>query len=52
VEWTRGSGGTIIGNDEYNQDSDAVGGGGNYVCYEFGPRKKVKQKPLPSWTNW
>jgi hypothetical protein len=38
VQWTRGSGGTITGNNEYNQDSRDAGGGGNYVVQEFGPK--------------
>lgn len=35
VTWTRGSGGQIVGNDEYNQDRDDVGGGGNYLVAEY-----------------
>jgi hypothetical protein len=36
VEWTRGSGGTLWGNDEYNQEGYGEGGG-NYVTAEYGP---------------
>ena len=39
VNWTRGSGGVIIGNNEYNRDDYNEGGGGNYVTATYGNRK-------------
>lgn len=37
VNWTRGSGGYFVGNNEYNQDSSEPGGGGNYITATYGP---------------
>ena len=36
VNWTRGTGGEVWGNDEYNGDSGGVGGGGNYSLGTWG----------------
>ncbi|VTU42888.1 hypothetical protein H6P1_00304 (plasmid) [Variovorax sp. PBL-H6] len=39
VKWTRGSGGSFHGNDEYHEDAgrEHAGGGGSYIKDTFGP---------------
>lgn len=37
VCWTRGSGGDIVGNNEYSDEDRSVGGGGNYLVTRYGP---------------
>jgi hypothetical protein len=36
IKWTRGTGGVITGNNEYNQEDRSFGGGSNYVVKVFG----------------
>jgi len=43
VKWTRGTGGSIVANDEYNQDDREHGGGGNYEVDSYGPERKEKR---------
>jgi hypothetical protein len=37
MPWSRGSGGVIVGNDEYNQEQRDSGAGANYISCWFGP---------------
>lgn len=46
VRWTRGSGGDIVGNDEYNRDSGYEGGGANYVTADYGPEAAARRPRL------
>jgi hypothetical protein len=49
VEWTRGTGGEIVGNDEYNTDSREAGRGANYVTSRYGVAKKQFEQSLKSF---
>jgi len=46
ITWTRGSGGKIIGNDEYNRDEGGSyeGGGGSYVNFDFSPESQKRER--------
>jgi hypothetical protein len=44
VKWTRGTGGLIVGNNEYNQDDYGVGGGGNTINDSYGPLGKDERR--------
>jgi hypothetical protein len=46
VEWKRGSGGEIVGNDEYHRDDKHEGGGANFVKESFGPNVKKAARGL------
>lgn len=44
ITWVRGTGGQIVGNDEYNRDSDHAGGGANYVVATFSAEEQKRQR--------
>ena len=44
ITWTRGSGGTIVGNDEYNREGGGEGEGGHYVTGEYGAKAAKKRQ--------
>ena len=43
VKWTARSGGTIVGNNEYNRDDHHAGGGGNYVVEEYSKKESERR---------
>lgn len=44
ITWTRGTGGELIGNDEYNQDNQDSGGGANYVTHSWSFQTKAQRE--------
>ena len=52
ITWTRGSGGEMIGNDEYNRDSDHAGGGGNYVTMTFSAAQQKRDREAARRTRY
>lgn len=53
VEWTKGSGGQIVGNDEYNRDSYDGLGGGNYVVAAYSQeQQKRDRKSRGRYRRW
>lgn len=53
VKWTRGTGGSIWGNDEYNREAgrDAEGFGGSYSKGTWGP-KESQGKASPAYSGY
>lgn len=47
VNWVRGTGGQIIGNDEHRTEDRSEGGGANYVKRTYGPKGDKPQR-IPS----
>lgn len=54
ITWTRGSGGTIIGNDEYNRDAgrEYAGGGGSYVTAEYSAAASKRARERLRRARW
>ena len=46
IKWTRGSGGEITGNNEYNRDDYESGGGANYVVSEYSLKAAKEEAEL------
>ena len=48
VEWTRSTGGKLLGNDEYSRDSYEEGAGGNYVLQEWSKEASNRRRKARS----
>jgi hypothetical protein len=40
ITWTRGTGGTIVGNNEHNRESCDIGSGANYIAISYPPAQQ------------
>lgn len=53
MTWTPGSGGQLVGNDEYNQEASHAGGGANYVTATYSQKAQKLQRyavaPFEIW---
>lgn len=52
VVWTRGTGGEITGNDEYNRENTHSGGGANYVTNRYGVAEKEFKQSFAAMRSW
>src|SRR5271167_1744664 len=52
VVWTRGTGGEIVGNDEYNEDNRESGGAANYTTHRFGVAEKQFKQSFAAARSW
>lgn len=46
INWTRGTGGALWGNDEYNEGEHGYGRGDDYITNSFGPAGKEERRDL------
>ncbi|KWU19126.1 hypothetical protein [Burkholderia cenocepacia] len=53
IKWTRGTGGSIHGSDEYHEDAgrDSPGGGGSYLKDMFGPLGEAHHEHVYGWNR-
>jgi hypothetical protein len=52
VVWTRGTGGQIVGNDEYNRDARGAGEASNYVTNRYGVAEKEFKQSFAAMRSW